>query len=236
MTQKGERQKQIYPLRKTPRVRPASVASDIKIAGHKNSSEEIDTDSVPTKAKMSTNTRTAVLMLGAFLLGSMGTYVFTSNSNTAPVTFTSTFTEVIAGKVALTESELIAAVKKTGLEIYWAGPVNGAKYTLSIPADGQAYVRYLPNGDGLSDTKPNYVVIATYTTVDAFTTTQSAGNQSNGVVFINRQNAVVYYSKSMPTNVYVAYPDSKYQIEIFDPLAAGALDIASKQGALRLVQ
>jgi hypothetical protein len=175
-------------------------------------------------------------MVAAFLAGSIITYSFTTSSTPTPVASTSTFTDVIAGKVALTESELIEAVKKLGVDVYWAGPVKGAKYTLAVPADGQAYVRYLPNGDGLTDTKPNYVVIATYTTTNAFSATQAAGNQSNGVTFINAEGAAVYYNKDTPTNVYVAYPNLNYQIEVFDPIAATALDIASKQGALRLVK
>ena len=160
----------------------------------------------------------------------------TSPSNNSSTVSTSTFTDVTTGKVALTESELIDAVKQLGVDVYWAGPVKGAKYTLAVPADGQAYVRYLPNGDGLTDTKPNYVVIATYTTTNAFSATQAAGNQSNGVTFVNTEGAAVFYNKDTPTNVYVAYPNLNYQIEVFDPIAATALDIASKQGALRLVK
>jgi hypothetical protein len=175
-------------------------------------------------------------MIASFLVGSVLTYSVTSSSGNAPKASSSTFTEVIAGKVALTESELIDAVKQLGVDVYWAGPVSGAKYTLAVPAEGQAYVRYLPNGDGLTDTQPNYVVIATYTTTDAFRATQAAGNQSNGVTFINAEGAAVYYNKNTPTNVYVAYPNLNYQIEVFNPIAKTALDIASKQGALRLVK
>ena len=80
------------------------------------------------------------------------------------------------------------------------------------------------------------MVIATYTTTNAFTATQSAGNQSNGVTFINSDGAAVYYSKDTPTNVYVAYPNLNFQIEIFDPIAATALDIASKSGALSVIK
>jgi hypothetical protein len=188
------------------------------------------------KAKMSQNSKTILLMIGSFLVGSVLTYSVTSSSGNAPKASSSTFTEVIAGKVALTESELIDAVKQLGVDVYWAGPVSGAKYTLAVPAEGQAYVRYLPNGDGLTDTQPNYVVIATYTTTDAFRATQAAGNQSNGVTFINAEGAAVYYNKDTPTNVYVAYPNLNYQIEVFNPIAKTALEIASKQGALRLVK
>ena len=225
------------PVRKTPKVRQSTVVTDSTVVAPKRTRAKVTpaVADIP-KAKISQSSKTALLMVAAFLAGSIITYSFTSSSTPTPVASTSTFTDVIAGKVALTESELIAAVKKLGVDVYWAGPVNGAKYTLAVPADGQAYVRYLPNGNGLTDTKPNYVVIATYTTTNAFSATQAAGNQSNGVTFINAEGAAVYYNKDTPTNVYVAYPNLNYQIEVFDPIAATALDIASKQGALRLVK
>jgi len=177
-----------------------------------------------------------LLMLLSALISSGVTYAVTNNSSSAPTASSTTLTEVISGKVALTEAELIAAVKELGADVYWAGPVKGAKYTLAVPADGQAYVRYLPEGQGIDDTKPNYVVIATYTTADAFTATQAAGNTSNGVSFISASGAAIYYSKDTPTNVYVAYPNLNFQVEIFNPIAATALEIASTNGALRLVK
>ena len=230
-------QEQEKTARKTPKVRQSIVGTDSTVVAPKRARVKAIPAEVETpKAKMSQNSKTALLMIAAFLAGSIITYSITSSSTPTPVASTSTFTEVIGGKVALTESELIAAVKKLGVDVYWAGPVKGAKYTLAVPAEGQAYVRYLPNGDGLTDTQPNYVVIATYTTTNAFSATQAAGNQSNGVTFINTEGAAVYYNKDTPTNVYVAYPNLNYQIEVFDPIAATALDIASKQGALRLVK
>ena len=191
----------------------------------------------PLSEKTQGSSKLILLMVLTALISSGLTYVITSSSNSsqAPTVSTSNFTEVIAGKVALTEDELIDAVKQLGADVYWAGPVKGAKYTLAVPADGQAYVRYLPDGQGIEDTNPNYVVIATYTTTDAFTATQAAGNTSNGVSFISPAGAAVYYSKDTPTNVYVAYPNLNYQIEIFNPIAATALEIASTTGALRLV-
>jgi hypothetical protein len=234
---------QAKPVRKTPKVRQASNQSDSADGMPKAAPKPVSRRKVveapviePTKKKLAQNSKIALLMLAAFIAGSVITFSFTSSSNTTPTAPTSTFTEVITGKVALSESELIDAVKKLGVDVYWAGPVKGAKYTLAVPADGQAYVRYLPNGQGLTDTKPNYVVIATYTTTNAFSATQAAGNQSNGVTFVNAEGAAVYYNKDTPTNVYVAYPNLNYQIEVFDPIAATALDIASKQGALRLVK
>ena len=231
--------------RKKPAVRKSTVAKistaaprPRKVAAKKVEVKSVTAEElvVPTAAR-NIPSKTALLMIVSALVSSLLTFVVTSNSSTGSTsTSTGTFTEVIAGKVALTEPELIAAVKKLAIDVYWAGPVSGAKYTLAVPTDGQAYVRYLPNGQGIDDTKPNYVVIATYTTTDAFTATQAAGNTSNGVTFINPEGAAVYYNKDTPTNVYVAYPNKNYQIEVFDPIAATALEIASKSGALRLVK
>ena len=224
------------PRRAAPTVRKSTVITESNTPAPIKGKKKTDPEFKLEKPKMSQNSKTVLLMLVAFIVGSLFTYGVTKNTAPTSAASTSTFTDVIAGKVALTENELIDAVKKLGVDVYWAGPVDGAKYTLSAPAEGQVYLRYLPNGDGLTDTKPNYVVIATYTTADAFTATQAAGNQSNGVTFINNQGAAVYYNKDVPTNVYVAYPNLSYQIEVFSPIAATALDIASKQGALKLVK
>jgi|GEM_PF-3584297 hypothetical protein len=225
------------PVRRTPKVR-TSVANDSVVApAAKRSRKKIEEPIIVNpKTSMQQSSKTALLMLAAFLVGSALTYTFTANSEPAVQASTSTFAEISAGKVSLTEKELVSAVKQLGVDVYWAGPVDGAKYTLSAPAEGQVYVRYLPNGEGLTDTKANYVVIATYVTPDAFTATQAAGNQTNGVTFLNTQGAAVFYSKDAPTNVYVAYPNIDIQVEVFSPIAKTALDIASKQGALRLVK
>ena len=231
------------PIRKKPAVRKSTVVKDTseiarprKTAVKKASVKKPSEDGQIAVTKSNGSPKIVLLMVLSALISSGVTYLFTNNSAPTPAATTSTFTEVIAGKVALTEPELIAAVKQLGVDVYWAGPVKDAKYTLAVPADGQAYVRYLPNGQGIDDTKPNYVVIATYTTTDAFTATQAAGNTSNGVTFVNTEGAAVYYNKDTPTNVYVAYPNLNYQIEVFDPIAATALEIASKAGALRVIK
>jgi hypothetical protein len=225
------------PVRKTPKVR-SSVAGDSVVEPQaKRSRKKVEQPIVITpKKSMKQSSKTALLMVAAFLVGSLFTYTITANSEPTVEVSASTFAEISGGKVSLTEKELISTVKQLGVDVYWAGPVEGAKYTLSAPAEGQVYVRYLPNGEGLTDTKANYVVIATYATSDAFTATQAAGNQTNGVTFINTQGAAVFYSKDAPTNVYVAYPNIDFQVEVFSPIAQTALDIASKQGALRLVK
>jgi len=152
------------PVRKTPIVRKPMVITDSSVVPAKKLKKSGSVEGTKEKVKMSQNSKTILLMIASFLVGTVLTYSVTTSPGNAQKTSSSTFTELIAGKVALTESELIDAVKQLGVDVYWAGPVSGAKYTLAVPAEGQAYVRYLPNGDGLTDTQPNYVVIATYTT------------------------------------------------------------------------
>jgi hypothetical protein len=231
------------PTRKKPAVRKSTVVSETsaaprprKAVAKKSVVKKVSDETQSTTQVRNGSPKIILLMLLSALISSGVTYAVTNNSSSAPTASSTTLTEVISGKVALTEAELIAAVKELGADVYWAGPVKGAKYTLAVPADGQAYVRYLPEGQGIDDTKPNYVVIATYTTTDAFTATQAAGNTSNGVSFISASGAAIYYSKDTPTNVYVAYPNLNFQVEIFNPIAATALEIASTNGALRLVK
>ena len=231
------------PKRKKPAVRKSTAVSETstaprprKAVAKKSVVKKVSDDTQSTTQVRNGSPKIILLMLLSALISSGVTYAVTNNSSSAPTASSTTLTEVISGKVALTEAELIAAVKELGADVYWAGPVKGAKYTLAVPADGQAYVRYLPEGQGIDDTKPNYVVIATYTTADAFTATQAAGNTSNGVSFISASGAAIYYSKDTPTNVYVAYPNLNFQVEIFNPIAATALEIASTNGALRLVK
>jgi hypothetical protein len=234
MTQEEDRD---IPTKATPKVRASVVEKkeDSPAPKKRRATPKVKANKETSPSKF--NPRTLLLMLASLLVGIVGTYAVTSpGQEIVAETPTAKFTEVISGKVALDEDQLKSAVKQLGVDVYWAGPVADAKYTLSVPETGKAYVRYLPNGQGIDDTNPYYVVIATYTADDAFNATQAAGNQTNGVSFINPDGAAVYYSKETPTNVYVAYPNLNYQIEIFNPMAQTALDIASKPGALRLVK
>jgi hypothetical protein len=136
------------------------------------------------------------------------------------------------GQVALTESQLREVILKNKLTAYWSGPVDKALYSLVANSNGQVFVRYLPDGQGLSDTAAKYRVIATYPQPNAYAVTQAAGNQANAISFINADGAQVFYSKSYATNVYLAYPESTSEVEIFDPGNGVALGLATTSGKI----
>lgn len=149
---------------------------------------------------------------------------------------TSNAKNAIAGEVALTADQLVQLIKDSQVTAYWVGPQEGALYGLTITADNQVFIKYLPDGKGLDDLKPNYRVIATYPEEAAYDITRAAGTQSTAISFINADGAAVYYGKDRATNVYVAYSGIPYEIEVFDPDAATALSLATVAGTVVAVK
>jgi hypothetical protein len=142
----------------------------------------------------------------------------------------------LAGEVALTEAELAKLISDAQVSAYWIGPEANAKYALTITADNQVFVKYLPNGVGLGDLAPKYRVIATYPEAAAYDITRAAGTQATAVAFINADGAAIYYSKNRDTNVYVAYSGIPFEIEIFDPKSESALELATTPGAIKKIE
>lgn len=158
-------------------------------------------------------------LIAVVVLGIAGYFIIShfSKSNDAQKT---------AGKVAMSADELRSVVLAKHLTVYWAGPMAGAKYALIANKPGQAFVRYLPNGNGLNDTTTSFRVIATYPQKGAFLVTQSAGGVSGNVGFTNVDGNAVFYVKTRPTNVYMGIKDKDIQIEIFDPGIDQALGLS----------
>ncbi len=138
-----------------------------------------------------------------------------------------------SGQAALSENELKSEVRKSGGTVFWAGGVSGAKYTFNHLAAGQDFIRYLPGGQGLSDTTQNYRVIATYKEATAYATIAAAAKLGGGVSVNNPDGSIVYYSKKTPNHVYMAFKNFDYQIEIFDPVAGASLKLATTPGAVQ---
>lgn len=176
-----------------------------------------------------------LLVILVALLSSFLTFAITKNFEQKVVDQTS-FLAKISGGVALSEPELKDVVAQLKTSVYWAGALDGAKYTINASTPGQIYIRYLPDGNGVNDTSPKYRVIATYIEKDAYTSTLAAGNEVDGVSFTTPEGTVVHYNKSIATNVYTAFQGKNYQIEVFDPSPKIALEIATTAKRIKLIQ
>ena len=139
------------------------------------------------------------------------------------------------GQVALTEDQLKAEIKAAGGGIFWAGTETNASYTFNHIKAGQDFVRYLPNGQGLSDTTQNFRVIATYRDSNAFATVVAASKISGGPTLTNPDGSFVYYAKETPLHVYIVFKGLPYQIEIFDPKPGASLKLATTPGFIKTV-
>ncbi|MBI3428782.1 MAG: hypothetical protein HY050_01725 [Actinobacteria bacterium] len=141
----------------------------------------------------------------------------------------------IQGKVALSAQELKDVVAAKKLTVYWAGPQTGARYTLIATTPGIVYVRYLPGGVGLNDTKTLFRAIGTYAQKNAFNISQTAGAADGNVGFISADGNSVFYAKGRPTNVYIGIKGKDIQVEVFDPVVDQALGLVLVRGQISLV-
>jgi len=142
---------------------------------------------------------------------------------------------ISSGQVALTESQLISAVKTSGTSVYWIGSAAGAKYAFNNLAEDQNFIRYLPGGNGVSDTEEKYRIIGTYKDVTAYETMKKAAQSSTGVSSTNPDGSIVYYDKATPLHVYLAFKNLPFQVEIFDPTPGVALKLAKTPGILKTI-
>lgn len=153
-----------------------------------------------------------------------------------PSPLATTANPITSGQVALTESELISAVKTVGGSIYWLGSAAGAKYAFNSVSEDQNFIRYLPGGTGLTDTEQKYRIIATYKDATAYETMRTAAKSDSGVSITNPDSSIVYYLKASPLHVYIAFKDLAFQIEIFDPTPGAALKLATTPGILKAIR
>lgn len=143
--------------------------------------------------------------------------------------------EKIQGKVALSAQDLRDVVVAKKLTVYWAGPQDGAKYTLIATTPGVAFVRYLPGGVGLNDTKTRFRVIGTYVQRNAFAVSTAGAVAPGNVGFVNADGNAIFYSKARPSNVYVGIKGKDLQVEVFDPNVDQALGLVLVKNQVRQI-
>ena len=154
----------------------------------------------------------AVALLAAFVVWLLVRGNGSSPPKTAPLR---------AGAVPVSPAVLGALARSSRSPLYWAGRRPSVTYELTRTADGRVFIRYLPHGVAVGAVQP-YLTVGTYPVANAFAITNTLARRSGAVRVSVPGGGVGFYDASSPTNVYVAFPNTNVQVEVYDPVAADA--------------
>jgi len=119
--------------------------------------------------------------------------------------------------VAATPERLRTLSVEAGRPIYWLGPLPNRTYELTRTALDRIYVRYLPKGVPVGTSDATYPLVGTYPVSNAYDVLKELAKKPGESSFSAPKRGFAVYSTSLPANVYLAFPDSDEQIEVFNP-------------------
>lgn len=111
--------------------------------------------------------------------------------------------------------------------IYWAGERDGTELELSRPDKDRTYVRYLTGDAEAGDKRADFLTVSTYAQPNAVASLRRQSRRSGGTIAHAPGNGTVYFNRANPGSVYLAYPGTPIEVEVFGP---------SFKRALRLVE
>jgi len=138
----------------------------------------------------------------------------------------------LIGKIAMSQNQLISLVREEKLTAFWAGPKANTFYILDASSPNRTVIRYVTTVGGKTSILGASRQIATYKSEKAYTDSIIAATQAGNIGFRNSDGAVVFYAPNRLTNVYMAMPKLRYQIEIYDPIKGQALSLAAITGQI----
>jgi len=129
----------------------------------------------------------------------------------------STPTGQATGPSATSADELRGLSDELGHPIYWAGAVPDRTYELTRTSDDRIFIRYLPSGVPVGIREAAYTIVGTYPVENAYSVLQKLAKKPDESSFSAPVGGFAVYSAAQPSNVYLAYPGSNLQIEVYDP-------------------
>lgn len=114
---------------------------------------------------------------------------------------------------------------EVGRPIYWLGPQQGRTYELTRTTLDRIYVRYLPTDVPVGTKDAKYSLVGTYPVDNAYGVLKQLATTAGEKSFRAPKGGFAVYSTDRPTNVYLAYPGSDVQIEVYDPSAQHAREL-----------
>ncbi len=149
----------------------------------------------------------------------------------APAAPVQTPTQARAARI-VSAAALQAFAKSQPAPVFWAGTKSGTSFELTAAGNGRVYVRYLRPGIAAGSPRPDFLTVGTYAQSDALAHVRAAGRQQSAVTITLSGGGLAVYSRSRPTNIFLAYPAANTQIEVYDPSAREARTLV-QTGAIR---
>ena len=116
--------------------------------------------------------------------------------------------------------------RSVGHPIYWLGPRRDTTYEVTQAANGKIYVRYLPSGVDVGSSKP-YLTVATYPFPGTYSVIRKQARGKGAVTARLAGGGVAVLDAGYPQSVHISYPRVEYQVEVFDPTPARAMQLVS---------
>jgi hypothetical protein len=129
--------------------------------------------------------------------------------------------------VSATSGRLHDLSVEAGRPVYWLGPRGDSTYELTRTTLDRIYVRYLPSGVAVGTKDAKYPLVGTYPVDNAYAVLKQLATTSGESSFSAPKGGLAVYSTERPTNVYLAYPGSDVQIEVYDPSAEHARELVT---------
>jgi hypothetical protein len=133
-------------------------------------------------------------------------------------------------------SDLTDLAKDAGHTVYWAGERPGTRTEFQEDQDGNVYIRYLPLRGNPASQRSKSLTVGSYPVGNAVAGLEVVANRpgENTYKLPTVPGAIAVSSVNKPTSIYVAFPGSAVQVEVFDPDPARGLQTVMQGEITRL--
>jgi hypothetical protein len=139
-----------------------------------------------------------------------------------------------AGARIVSSADLTAALEEVGHDIYWAGERPPAQLELKEEPEGSVYLRYLPPGVEVGEREAAFLTVGSYPIADAFSATRNAAKADGAKLRHLPGGAIAFDNPQSEGSVYLAYPGSDVQVEVYDPTPGASMELVMS-GVIRPV-
>jgi hypothetical protein len=129
------------------------------------------------------------------------------------------------GPEGISQQGLVDLAKSVDHQVWWAGPRSGSRYELTIADNGNIFIRYLDPNTPVGSRDVASLTVGTYPAAGA--NLDVAAKRPGAKTGKTPDGALVVTNSDSPTSVYIGYPDSDHQVEVFDPNPKEAFSLAT---------